>query len=64
MFGNKMSIFSHRRFSSSNVRKKNVDTEIEADILSKTKSLFCKVLSPELVGKYFTSSTNSDKDTR
>ena len=41
-----------------------VDTEIQADILSKTKSLFCSVLSPELVGKYFTNSTNSNKDTR
>ena len=38
-----------------------VDTEIQADILSKTKSLFCNVLLPELVGKYFTNSTNSDK---
>ena len=36
-----------------------VDTEIGADILSKTKPLFCNV--PELVGKYFTNSTNSDK---
>ena len=35
-----------------------VDTEIQADILSKTKSLFCNVLLPELVGKYFTNSTN------
>ena len=38
-----------------------VDTEIQADILSKTKSLFCNVLLPELVGKYFTNSINSDK---
>ena len=38
-----------------------VDTEIQADILSKTKSLFCIVLSPELFGKYFTNSSNSDK---
>ena len=38
-----------------------VDTEIQADILSKTTSLFCNVLLPELVGKYFTDSTNSDK---
>ena len=30
-----------------------VDTEIQADILSKTKPLFCTVLLPELVGKYF-----------
>ena len=37
-----------------------VDTEIQADILSKTKRLFCNVLLPELVGKYFTNSTNSD----
>ena len=69
-----MPIFSQRRFNSSNVRKKvvwndkdtfletvRVDTEIQADILSKTKSLFCNVLLPELVGKYFTNSTNSDK---
>ena len=38
-----------------------VDTEIEADILSKTKSRFCYVLLPELIGKCFTNSTNSDK---
>ena len=37
------------------------DTEIQADFLSKPKSLFCNVLLPELVGKYFTNSTNSDK---
>ena len=29
-----------------------VDTEIQADILSNIKSLFCSVLLPELVGKY------------
>ena len=29
-------------------------TEIQADILSKTRPLFCNVLLPELVGKYFT----------
>ena len=39
----------------------SVDTEIQADILSKTKSLFCNVLLPELVGKYFAKSTNSYK---
>ena len=33
-----------------------VDTEIQEDILSKTKPLFRK-----LVGKYLTNSTNSDK---
>ena len=38
-----------------------VDTEIQADILSKSKSLFCNVLLKEFVGKYFTNSTNSDK---
>ena len=38
-----------------------VDIEIGADILTKTKPLFCNVLLPELVGKYFTNSTNSDK---
>ena len=38
-----------------------VDTEIQADILSKTKPLFCDILLPEVVGKYFTNSTNSDK---
>ena len=38
-----------------------VDTEIQADILSKTKSLFCNVLLPKLAGKYFTNSNNSDK---
>ena len=37
------------------------DTEIQADILSNTKSLFCIVLLPELVCKYFTNSTDSDK---
>ena len=31
-----------------------VDKEIQADILSKTKPLFCTVLLPELAGKYFT----------
>ena len=39
----------------------HVETEIQPDILSKTKPLFCNVLLPELVGKYFTYSTNSDK---
>ena len=38
-----------------------VDIEIGADILTKTKPLFCNVLLPELVGKYFTNSINSDK---
>ena len=38
-----------------------VDTEIQADILSKTKPLFCDILLPDVVGKYFTNSTNSDK---
>ena len=38
-----------------------VETEIQADILSKTKSIFCNIPLPELVGKYFTNSTNSDK---
>ena len=39
----------------------HIDREIQADILSKTKPLFCNVLLPELVGKYFTNSTNNDK---
>ena len=39
----------------------HVDTEIQADIWSKTKSLFCNILLPELVVKYFTNSINSDK---
>ena len=38
-----------------------VDTEIQADVLYKTKPLFCNVLLPELVGDNFTNSTNSDK---
>ena len=38
-----------------------VDTEIQADILSKTKSLFFNVFLPEFVGRHFTNSTNTDK---
>ena len=38
-----------------------VDTETQANILSKTKPLFCNVLLSELVGRYFTNSTNSAK---
>ena len=38
-----------------------VDTQIQADILSKIIALFYNVLLRELVSKYFTNSTNSGK---